>query len=105
VLAAVEDASARLTDGGDIRQILLLHANTLNADHFGRLAELFQKRGYRFISLTHALEDEAYRLPDIYVGQWGISWLHHWEEAAGRPRSPAPDPPAWVTQAYEARRR
>jgi peptidoglycan/xylan/chitin deacetylase (PgdA/CDA1 family) len=105
VFAFVEDVSERLTGGGDIRQILLLHANTLNADHFGRVAERLQKRGYRFISLTHALEDEAYRMPDIYVGEWGISWLHHWEEAAGRPRSPSPDPPAWITQAYEARNR
>jgi len=104
VFAFVEDVSLRLT-GREIRQTLLLHANTLNADHFGRVAEVLRRRGYRFISLTRALEDEAYRLPDVYVGEWGISWLHHWEEAAGRPRSTAPETPAWITQAYEARAR
>jgi hypothetical protein len=90
--------------GREIRQVLLLHANALNADCFSRLARCLEERGYRFIRLEEALEDEAYRQPDDYVGRWGISWLHHWELTAGRRRSPSPDPPEWVMKAYEARR-
>lgn len=94
-----EQVSQRLV-GRQIRQILLIHANTLNADYFTRLAELLKARGYRFISLQDALEDEIYRRPDEYVGTWGISWLHHWELTAGRKRSPQPDAAPWILQAY-----
>jgi len=83
----------------------LLHANALNADYFSRLARTLSGRGYRFITLEEALRDTAYSLPDTYVGRWGISWLHHWELTAGRKRSPSPDPPAWVTDAYQALRK
>jgi peptidoglycan/xylan/chitin deacetylase (PgdA/CDA1 family) len=101
VFIFIEDVSQRLL-GRQPRQVLLLHANALNAEMFGRLADMMKARGYRFISLERALQDEAYRRPDDYVGAWGISWLHHWELTSGRPRSPSPDPPDWVSKAYEA---
>ncbi len=101
VFAFVEDVSRRLL-GRELRQVLLLHANTLNADLFGRLAASVEARGYGFITLEDALKDEAYRLPDDYVGRWGISWLHHWELTSGKKRSPSPDPPEWVQKAYDA---
>ena len=103
VFAFVEAVSRALT-GREIRQVLLLHANALNADCFPRLARSMEARGYRFITLEEALRDEAYGLPDDYVGREGVSWLHHWELTSGRRRSPSPDPPAWVTQAYKALR-
>ena len=99
VFPFVEEVSRRVA-GREIRQVLLLHANTLNADYFGKVAESLRRRGYRFITLDQALDDEAYGLPDTYVGEWGLSWLHHWEITAGRPRSPSPDPPDWITNAY-----
>jgi peptidoglycan/xylan/chitin deacetylase (PgdA/CDA1 family) len=102
VFAFVEEVSRRLV-GREIPQVLLLHANSLNADHFGALAERIAARGYRFATLEEALRDAAYGLPDDYVGAWGISWLHHWEITAGRKRSPSPDPPEWIQRAYEAR--
>jgi peptidoglycan/xylan/chitin deacetylase (PgdA/CDA1 family) len=101
VFAFCEDVSRRLV-GREVRQVLLVHANALNADYFGRLADAIEARGYRYLSLDDALADEAYQLPDTYVGEWGISWLHHWEVSAGRKRSPSPDPPEWVTKAFEA---
>jgi peptidoglycan/xylan/chitin deacetylase (PgdA/CDA1 family) len=101
VFSFCEELSRRLT-GREIRQILLLHANTLNADYFDRLADGIEARGYAYTTLGYALEDEAYGLPDTYVGNWGISWLLHWELTREGKRSPSPDPPDWVTQAYEA---
>ena len=101
VFAFCEDVSRRLV-GREVRQVLLVHANALNADCFGRLADAIEARGYRFVSLDDALADEAYQLPDRYVGESGISWLHHWEVSAGRRRSPSPDPPEWVTRAFAA---
>lgn len=91
--------------GRPIRHVLLLHANELNADQSGRLFERLRGRSYRFVPLARALEDPAYGSPDAYVGRWGISWMHHWEQAMGRPRTGAPDPPAWVSQAYEKGRK
>lgn len=91
--------------GRPIRHVLLLHANELNADHSGRLFERLKQRGYGFVTLERALLDPAYTSADSYVGRWGISWMHHWELAMGRPRTGSPDPPAWLTEAYEKGRR
>lgn len=91
--------------GRPIRHVLLLHANELNADHSGRLFANLKKRGYAFVPLARALEDPAYGSPDEYVGRWGISWSHHWELTMGRPRTGSPDPPPWVSAAYEKGRR
>jgi peptidoglycan/xylan/chitin deacetylase (PgdA/CDA1 family) len=101
VFAFVEEVSRRLT-GREIAQVLLIHANALNADHFAALADRIERRGYRWAALEEALRDPAYALPDVYVGAWGISWLHHWEITAGRKRSPSPDPPGWIQRSYEA---
>jgi peptidoglycan/xylan/chitin deacetylase (PgdA/CDA1 family) len=100
-LAFVEGVSRGLL-GREIAQVLLVHANALNADSFPRLAAVLKARGYRFVTLDEALRDEAFQRPDTYTGAWGISWLNHWEITEGRKRSPSPDPPAWLTGAYEA---
>jgi len=91
--------------GRPIRHVLLFHANELNADHAGRLFDRLRQRNYTFVPLARALEDPAYRSADAYVGRWGISWMHHWEQALGRARTGAPDPPPWVSEAYERARR
>ena len=46
-------------------------ANNLEADHIGELLDVFRKRGYRFITLEDALSDQAYGMPDTYVGEEG----------------------------------
>lgn len=82
--------------GREIPQILLLHANLLNSDYFGELARMLRQRGYTFVTLEAALEDDAYRSEDTYTGPGGISWLHRWaitqhkgsEFFAGEPRTP-----------------
>jgi hypothetical protein len=101
VFTFFEDVSRQVT-GREIRQVLLLHANALNADRFGALAETLVSRGYRFVPLAEALEDAAYRRPDTFVGEPGNSWLNHWEVTAGRKPVPTPGPPEWVTRAYRA---
>jgi peptidoglycan/xylan/chitin deacetylase (PgdA/CDA1 family) len=62
----------------EIRQILLVHANALNADRFSNLTARLRARGYAFCSLERALEDPAYTSRDVFVGAGGISWLHRW---------------------------
>ena len=70
--------------GREISQILLIHANFINSDHLGDLIKMFKRRGYEIVDLDTALQDEAYRLPDEYVGPAGISWLHRWALKRGR---------------------
>jgi hypothetical protein len=65
-------------------QTLLIHANFINSDYLDDLIEMFRRRGYRFVTLEEALKDDAYRLPDTYIGPAGISWLHRWAREKGR---------------------
>ncbi len=67
----------------EVSQTLLIHANSINADYFDDLALMLSNRGYRFVTLEESLKDEAYRLPDTYVGPAGISWLHRWARERG----------------------
>lgn len=81
------EGNSRDLFGREIPQVLLLHANRLNADHFGRVAERLKARGYEFVSLEEALEDPAYDSPDAYTGPGGITWLHRWALTRGVERS------------------
>lgn len=85
----------------EIPQVLLLHANAINAHHLGRLINRLERRGYRFIDLATALEDPAYDSPDTYVGRGGITWLHRWAITRGVDRSMfrgEPTTPAWIEE-------
>ena len=84
--AFFEQASQRLF-GREIAQILLLHANALNADALPALLERVRQRGYVFIDLETAVADPAYQHEDGYRGRAGISWLHRWAMAEDKPKS------------------
>jgi peptidoglycan/xylan/chitin deacetylase (PgdA/CDA1 family) len=73
--------------GRPIRHVLLVHANMLNAERFGDLAAMFERRGYRFITLDRALEDPAYASEDTYAGSGGITWLHRWALTRKMPKA------------------
>jgi peptidoglycan/xylan/chitin deacetylase (PgdA/CDA1 family) len=90
--------------GYEMRQILLLHANPMNAEHVGALARMIERRGYRFITLERALEDAAYESPDTYVGSGGITWLHRWALTKGVGKdffAGEPTVPAFVEKAAQ----
>lgn len=70
--------------GRNINHILLIHANTLNADYYSKLLEMIHKKGYAFISLDEALKDEAYKSKDTFTGAGGISWIHRWAVTQGK---------------------
>jgi len=89
--------------GREFPQILLVHASQMNADLISDLLAMFRRRGYRFVSLDQALADDAYRLPDGYVGTRGISWIHRWSVAKGMPMKEEPDTPKWVLDGWAAR--
>ncbi|MDR3391222.1 MAG: polysaccharide deacetylase family protein [Sulfuriferula sp.] len=84
VFANAEQQSRELF-GREIRQVLLLHANSLNAAHFQDLVAMMQRRGYVFISLADALQDKAYASLNTYCGPVGMSWLDQWSSSVGLP--------------------
>lgn len=86
--------------GREFPQILLLHANQLNADQMPELIEMFRRRGYRFVTLEEALRDPAYQLPEDYVGRGGFSWIHRWSRAKGMPGKGEPEAPEWVMKGF-----
>jgi len=94
---------SRDTFGREIPQILLIHANEINADCLDEMLDRLEARGYAFVSLDEALRDPAYRTPDEYVGRNGPSWLHRWRVGLGKPsrQRDEPDPPDWALQAYQ----
>ena len=93
---AYAEQLAKQTMGYEPKQILLLHGNQLEADHIGELLDVMRKRGYRFVSLQEALGDQAYGLPDTYVGEEGTGWLEHWAITMCKPPQGAPEFPQWV---------
>jgi peptidoglycan-N-acetylglucosamine deacetylase len=87
--------------GREFPQILLLHANRLNADAVPELLDMLKKRGYQFVSLEKALRDPAYRLPNNYAGPGGFSWIHRWSITKGMPKKGEPEPADWVVRELE----
>jgi hypothetical protein len=79
--------------GYEPAQILLLHANQLEADHIGDLIEVMRKRGYRFVTLEDELGDPAYSLPTHIRKRGRRRMAKHWaspRQATNRTRiSPA----------------
>jgi peptidoglycan/xylan/chitin deacetylase (PgdA/CDA1 family) len=97
VFAYAEQLSVKVC-GYEPKQILLLHASNLEADHIGELLDVLRKRGYRFITLADALSDSAYSLPDTYVGEEGTGWIEHWAITQGKIPQGAPQFPQWVLE-------
>jgi hypothetical protein len=84
--------------GREIPQVLLVHANQLNGDHFSEMIEMMRRRGYQFMTLDDALSDPAYRSREDYVGEVGISWLQRWLVTRGQAFRKEPDLPEYVRQ-------
>ncbi|WP_341501938.1 polysaccharide deacetylase family protein [Gallaecimonas sp. GXIMD4217] len=84
--------------GREPAQILLLHANALNADYLAPLLALYRDRGYGFVSLEQALADPAYRQQDHFISPWGISWLERWWHDRHGKRLRTPDAAPWVAE-------
>jgi peptidoglycan/xylan/chitin deacetylase (PgdA/CDA1 family) len=86
--------------GYELPQVLLLHANRLNAHTLDELVGLLRSRSYEFTTLEDALEDPAYSRSDGYAGTAGITWLHRWALTEGKRGdffAGEPDVPEFVT--------
>ena len=86
--------------GREIKQVLLLHANPLNAEYFDELVQMMRRRGYGFVTLDQALQDPAYSLPDRYAGPIGLSWIHRWALTKGMEPREEPPEPEFIAQLF-----
>ncbi|MBS1787079.1 MAG: polysaccharide deacetylase family protein [Acidobacteria bacterium] len=91
--------------GREIPQVLLLHANDLNADCLDEMLRRYETRGYRFITLDEAMRDPAYQTKDTLVNDRGPTWLWRWSKSLGQTISfkDDPEPPEWVLDLYNQR--
>lgn len=81
-------------------QVMLLHDNRLNADAIEEVLKLFEWKRYRFVSLTAAQYDAAYRTPDTYITKFGPMWGYRWAQERqvkvdGRLE---PEPAKWIAE-------
>ncbi len=83
VLDYYENQSVKLF-GYNISQILLVHANLINADNFDKIFSLYESKGYKFITFDETVKDSCYKSKDEYYKKAGISWLHRWAYTQGK---------------------
>ena len=84
--------------GHEIPQVMVLHANSLNADMLDQILRIFERLNYKFASLHDAQANPAYRTPDTFVTPFGPMWGYRWArelnvKVDGRTE---PEVPAWV---------
>lgn len=68
-------AMARERLGRDVKHILLLHMNRINADHLGELLAWYRAEGWSFITAQEALADPIYGMESRYDGPKGLSQI------------------------------
>jgi peptidoglycan/xylan/chitin deacetylase (PgdA/CDA1 family) len=62
-------------------QVMLLHANDLNAAVIDSVLTLFEREHFRFVSLDAAQADPAYQIPDTVITMDGPMWGYRWARA------------------------
>ena len=96
---AFSEALSRRVLDREPAQVLMLHANALNADYLDELVAMLQARGYGFVPTEQALRDPAYRSRDTYTGRRGLSWLQRWAITRGEEPGREPREAEWVRKA------
>jgi peptidoglycan/xylan/chitin deacetylase (PgdA/CDA1 family) len=84
--------------GREIPQVMLLHANRLNAELIDKVLQNFEQKHYRFVTLEEAQSDAAYSTPDV-VSKFGEMWGYRWAKQRGVKvnGSLETEPSAWIT--------
>lgn len=82
-------------------QILLMHANQINADYFDQVIDYLKNEDYKFITVEEALMDDIYSLEDGYIGREGFSWMHRWRITLDIKYRKEPEVHKWVMKKYD----
>ena len=80
-------------------QVMLLHANRLNAEMLDAVLRLFEERHYSFVTLDRAQADPAFNTPDTFISPHGPMWGYRWAAERGVKvnGSSETEPPAWIS--------
>jgi peptidoglycan/xylan/chitin deacetylase (PgdA/CDA1 family) len=91
--------------GREPPQVMLLHDNRLNADVAEEVLSIFERKGFKFVSLAQAQSDPAYQVPDTFHTKFGWMWGYRWarELNVRVDGSQEKEPPEWVAD-YGSRR-
>lgn len=73
-LAYYEDLAQEVV-GRPISQILEFRVNRINSMYLDDILTELEDKGYQFISLREALRDKAYRIPEEYYGDKGLTYF------------------------------
>ena len=81
-------------------EVMLVHDNRLNGDVIDAVLRMFEDRKYRFVSLSEAQSDAAYRIPETFVTKFGPMWGYRWarERSVKVDGSVEQEPPKWVSE-------
>ena len=84
--------------GYDPPQIMLIHDNQLNADVIEDLLAIFEKKRFRWVSLSDAEADLVYHNPDTFITKFGPMWGYRWakERNVKVDGSLEQEPPKWI---------
>lgn len=84
------EQSSQQLYGRNIPQTIPLTPSRLTADSANELFAVIKQRGYEFISMDEAMQDEAYQSDRIFVNSVGKSWL---DPSVTETRGGLPDKP------------
>jgi peptidoglycan-N-acetylglucosamine deacetylase len=101
----VEGTSRKLFNH-EIPQVLLIHDNEINAELLDSMLTDLECRGYRFVSVDEALDDDAYGSREKFIGNLDLCylcWTNRLLAAGQKPndKEAPPKPPSWVTQKFK----
>jgi len=84
--------------GHELPQVMVLHANRLNADVIEQVLRVFEKARYRFVTLEQAQSDPAYLTLEKYPTVYGPMWGYRWARTLGVKvdGSREPNVPGWI---------
>jgi beta-lactamase regulating signal transducer with metallopeptidase domain len=89
--------------GRDIAQTMVLTPSRLVTDTTDEFFAIAGKRGYSFITIDEAQKDPAYKTPENFTGDAGISWFERWSMAQGKKLLEEPRVHGMVWNAWEAK--
>lgn len=81
-------------------QIMVLHANHLNADVLDAVLRLLEEKEYTFITLDKAQANPAFQTPDTFISLYGPMSGYRWAAERGVKVNGhlEAEPPAWILE-------
>ncbi len=88
----------------DIAQTMVMTPSRLVADSADELFGMIERRGYTFVPMGDAQADEAYKTPENFIGNAGISWFERWTMTKNGRLRPEPKVDATVEKVWNDRK-